>query len=74
MADMYRGSGTEDLGSDPKAKSGAATASPSGAGKDAGGTANLRETTTVKQGSPKQTPSAGATKRPGVQSYTDDKV
>jgi len=74
MADMYHGSGTEDLGSNPTPKVGSTTPSPSAAGKDAGGTANLRADGTVKQGSTKQTPTGGETKRPGVASFTDDKV
>ena len=74
MTDMYRGSGTEPLRSDPNPKSGSVTPSPSGAGKDAGGTANLRADGSVKQAGVKQTPSGGATKIRGVQSFTDDKV
>lgn len=74
MADMYRGSGTEDLGSNPTPKVGSATPSPSAAAKDAGGTANLRAEGSVKQGGTKQTPAGGSAKLPGVASFTDDKV
>jgi hypothetical protein len=50
------------------------TESPSGAGKDAGGTSNLKETTMTKQAESKS-PGAAKGKWPaGVQSFTEGSV
>lgn len=71
---MYRGTGTEPLGSDPKAKSGSVTASPTDAGKAAGGTENKRANPQTKRAAFNETPRAKAAKLPGVQSFVDNKV
>lgn len=69
----YRGTGTEPLRSDPKPITGSVTASPSGAGKDAGGTENMKAQTQTFQTS-RPLPGKGTTHWPAIQSYTDDKV
>jgi hypothetical protein len=74
MADMYKASGEENLRADHRAKTGAMTESPSGSGKDAGGTSNLKETTMTKQAESKS-PGAAKGKWPaGVQSFTEGSV
>jgi hypothetical protein len=74
--DMYKASGEENLRADHRVKAGAMTESPSGAGKDAGGTSNLKETTMTKVGATKE---ASPGQRsidtpPGLQSFNDDQV
>lgn len=77
MADlnMYKGSGTEPLGSDPTTKSNAGKDSPSGGGKDAGGTANLGANWQVKAAGAKESPKGGTKHWPsGVRSFEDGRV
>jgi hypothetical protein len=75
MVPNYSRSGEDNLRADETIKHGAQTDSPSGGGKDMGGTANLRADLQVKSGSAKDTPSASKDNRPsGVQSFDDDGV
>jgi hypothetical protein len=70
----YTSPGTENLRADPHVYSGKQTDSPSGGGKDAGGTANLKEKTTTKQAPSKQ-PSGGSKHWPaGVQQFAEGSV
>jgi hypothetical protein len=51
MRASYEATGEDPLRSDPTTKSGSATPSPSGSGKDMGGTENLGAETQTKTGS-----------------------
>ena len=71
----FESPGTENMRANHKAMNGADTASPSGGGKDAGGTANLRANPETKQGSTKQTQTFSKDNRPaGVQTFSDKAV
>lgn len=60
--DMYKSSGEENLRADAKVKSAEAITSPSGSGKDMGGTENLKA----------DHKAMGPTDRPGPPSYAKD--
>jgi hypothetical protein len=67
---VQKASGEENLRADPSVKSGSATASPSGGGKDMGGTSNLRADHQVKSAGMNSTPSGSGDHRPaGVQHF-----
>lgn len=68
---VIKSSGEENLRADPSVKTGSTTASPSGSGKDCGGTSNLRANQQTKQGSTNDTPTASKDNRPaGVQNFS----
>lgn len=70
-----RSPGTENLRADAHAYSGKDNSSPSGAGKDMGGTANLGATTQVKSNDGKRTSTFAKDSRPaGVQSFNGGSV
>ena len=67
---MYKASGEEHLRSDKQIKSAAVVASPSGSGKDCGGTDNTRADEKTLQAAINSTPSGSADTRPaGVQNF-----
>ena len=70
----YESPGTENLRADASVKAGADTASPSGSGKDAGGTANLGTSAVTKRAEIKQAvaPQRSIDIPGGVQSFDDD--
>ena len=68
----YTSPGTENLRADAKVKAGADTASPSGSGKDAGGTANLGTSAVTKRAEANSTPGSAKGSHPaGVQTFRD---
>lgn len=74
---VQKASGEENLRADPSVKHGSATASPSGAGKDAGGTANLKANPQTKMSRDLKpaSPAQRSIDIPrGVQSFDDDNV
>jgi hypothetical protein len=70
----YESPGTANLRANESIKAGKQTESPSGSGKDCGGTSNLKEKTAVKVGRTKETnPRQRSIDIPGgVQSFDDD--
>ena len=75
MRASYEASGEENLRADAKVKNGSEKASPSGGGKDAGGTANLGATTQTKAGSTKQVTTYSRNVKPsGVQTFEEGSV
>jgi len=69
----YRGTGTEDLGSNPKALTSPPATQDRSPGKDAGGTANLRAYQATLAAKMLKSPTGGPNRIP-AQSFTDDKV
>lgn len=75
MRASYEASGEQNLRAEARVHAAQPNASPSGAGKDAGGTENRGATTVAKQGSVKETPSASRDVRPAaVQTFNDKGV
>jgi hypothetical protein len=71
----YERSGEDNLRADETIKHGAQTDSPSGSGKDMGGTANLRADQQVKSASDSRSPSYSKDNRPsGLQSFKAESV
>ena len=72
----YSSPGTDNMRADAMVKSGSLTDSPSGGGKDAGGTENMRAMTQTKSNPGKAMPgSSPRNKWPsGVQSFTEGSV
>ena len=72
---VQKASGEENLRANQTIKSGKATESPSGGGKDMGGTANLRANQKVMAAATKQSPTGSANHVPsGVQSFNGEAV
>lgn len=69
----YRGTGTEPLRSDPTPITGSVTASPTGAGKDAGGTENMKAQPQTFQ-TARPMPGKGTTHFPAISSFDGEKV
>lgn len=71
--DMYKSSGEENLRADAQVKSAAAITSPSGKGKDMGGTENLKADHKVFDGPDRPTPTSyNHDVPPGLQSFDDN--
>jgi hypothetical protein len=71
--DMYKASGEENLRADHRVKAGAMTESPSGSGKDAGGTENKKADFKVFNGADKSPPkNYRHDVPPGLQSFDDN--
>jgi hypothetical protein len=68
--------GTANLRAEPHVYTATQTDSPSGGGKDAGGTANLKETTTTKSNPGKSAPGGSPRDKwpAGVQSFDGEEV
>ena len=67
---MYKASGEENLRADEATKSASPNASPSGSGKDMGGTSNLRADEKVMSAAGDKTPTGSADARPsGLQNF-----
>ena len=70
---VVKSSGEENLRADPHVYHNAGNSSPSGSGKDAGGTSNLRANQQVKNGKDKPLPTAyNHDVPPGLQSFDDN--
>lgn len=70
---MYKSNGEENLRANPSVKTGSTKASPSGGGKDAGGTSNLRANQKVMNGKDKPLPTSyNHDVPPGLQSFDDN--
>jgi hypothetical protein len=71
----YERSGEDNLRADETIKHGSQTDSPSGGGKDMGGTANLRADQQVKSASDSRHPTQAKDSRPsGLQSFEAESV
>lgn len=69
---VIKSSGEENLRADPHVYNGSEKASPSGGGKDAGGTSNLRANQQTKQAATKDTGTYSRDAKPsGVQKFYD---
>jgi hypothetical protein len=72
---MYKSSGEANLRANESVKSGKMTDSPSGSGKDAGGTSNLRADQKTITAATKSTPSGSKNSIPaGVQTFGGETV
>lgn len=69
---VVKASGEENLRADPSVKTGSTKASPSGGGKDAGGTQNRGATTVTKSNPGKRNDTYSRNVKPaGVQTFGD---